>query len=228
MSESFVASGWVYHYADMCQMFCLMDADFNKKILDFPAGISSFNMQASQQGQHIVSADALYALDFDALTTRTKKILSSDQQQLKTLFAKHLIHDDITIDHIMTDWRETSANFLKDFLHGKKEGRYVAADLPELPFRANQFGLALCSDLVFHTQASAFTPAEVIAELCRVAEEVRVFPLLDENGEISAELGPLMLMLQQENYGIEVKEVTYKKRTGSNALLRLWAKECKV
>jgi hypothetical protein len=212
----------------MCQMFCLTDADFNKKILDFPAGISSFNMQAYERGQNIISADSLYSLDFDALTTMAEKILRSDQQQLETLFAKNLIHNDITVDDIMNDWQKSTADFLSDFVQGKKEGRYVAAKLPELPFHTNQFDLALCSDLVFHTKASAFSPAEVIAQLCRVAEEVRVFPLLDESGEISSELGPLMLTLQQKNFGIEVKEVTYKKRTGGNALLRLWAKECKV
>ena len=55
--------------------------------------------------------------------------------------------------------------FLADFPQGKREGRYVDASLPDLPFDDNAFNLALSShflflyseqfDLAFHLRALA-------------------------------------------------------------------------
>ncbi len=39
--------------------------------------------------------------------------------------------------------------FLEDFEEGKKQGRYIAGELPELPFDDNSFDLAHVSHLLF-------------------------------------------------------------------------------
>ena len=68
----------------------------------------------------------------------------------------------------------------------------------------------------------------VIRELARVAKEVRIFPLIDRHGQPSPFLGPVLLGLQEGNYGVEVKEVPYHLQPKGNAMLRVWAQQCQL
>jgi len=70
--------------------------------------------------------------------------------------------------------------FLDDYELGKRQGRYVNAELPTLPFENGTFHLALCSHFLFlySTQLGEAFHRAAIHEMCRVAVEVRIFPLL--------------------------------------------------
>ena len=74
--------------------------------------------------------------------------------------------------------------FLRDFERGKTEGRYLPQELPKLPFADGEFDLALCSHLLFtySGQLSADFHAQAVMEMCRVAKEVRIFPLARPRG----------------------------------------------
>jgi hypothetical protein len=67
--------------------------------------------------------------------------------------------------------------FLTNFDKGKREGRYVAASLPTLPFADGQFSLALVSHLRFLYSEQFDLDSHIAAfeELLRLAHEVRVF-----------------------------------------------------
>lgn len=104
-----------------------------------------------------------------------------------------------------------------------------AADLPNLPFKDNQFDLALCAYFLFsRKELSAVFHLAAIKEMCRVAGEARIYPLVDEEGEPSEILPQIMLQLQQENYGLELKEVADEFQKGGNAMLRVWSQACSV
>lgn len=108
---------------------------------------------------------------------------------------------------------------------------YVTPDLlnsPVLPYKTSEFDLALCSDTIFQHGLSVSAMYTAIKELCRIATEIRIFPLLDSVGKISDELGPLMLYLQKNNFGVEVRAVSCKAEHGDNALLRIWSQTCEV
>src|SRR4030095_9977570 len=77
--------------------------------------------------------------------------------------------------------------FLDDFTDGKAEGRYVEAELPALPFADSSFDLAVCSHLLFlySSQLGEAFHQQAVQELCRVAREVRIFPLLALDGKRS-------------------------------------------
>ena len=68
-------------------------------------------------------------------------------------------------------------SFLKDFEKGKAEGRYQAGSLPHLSFNNKDFGISLCSHFLFlySEQLSDKFHMASIKELCRVAQEVRIF-----------------------------------------------------
>lgn len=99
-----------------------------------------------------------------------------------------------------------------------------------LPFADFTFDLALCPDYLFMDEdnQSVDFHLQQIVELARVAKEVRIFPLSDSDGLPSSLLGPVLLGLQQENYGVEVRDVTSSFRPNGNAMLRVWAQQCHV
>ncbi len=83
--------------------------------------------------------------------------------------------------------------FLADFPPGLAEDRYRTDELPHLAFGDGEFDLALCSHFLFlysdHLTAGFHVAA--IREMCRVAGEARVFPLLGAYGAPPPTWNPL-------------------------------------
>jgi hypothetical protein len=77
--------------------------------------------------------------------------------------------------------------FLDDYAQGRRDGRYLPAELPELPFAGASFDLALSSHFLFlySTQLGSEFHRAAVREMCRVAAEVRIFPLLALGGQRS-------------------------------------------
>ena len=83
--------------------------------------------------------------------------------------------------------------FLDDYDGGRKCGRYIPEELPLLRFEDKAFGLALCSHFLF-LYTDLFSPAfhvDSIVEMCRVANEVRIFPLLSLGSSPSRHIIPV-------------------------------------
>ncbi len=119
--------------------------------------------------------------------------------------------------------------FLEDFPGGFEEGRYVESGLPDLTFGADSFDLALCSHFLFtySSQLSEEFHLASILEMCRVAKEVRVFPLLTSSvhqggaGERSPHLGPVINGVRNSGYEARVERVPYEFQKGGNEMLRV-------
>jgi hypothetical protein len=60
-----------------------------------------------------------------------------------------------------------------------------------------------------------------IVELCRVAAEVRIFPLLNISGEVSPVLQPVMEELKAQGYGVQIKPVPYEFQKDGNQMLQI-------
>ncbi len=99
-----------------------------------------------------------------------------------------------------------------------------------LPFADFTFDLVLCPDYLFTDEENQDVDFHLqqIFELARVAKEVRIFPLSNQEGQPSPLLGPVLLGLQQEGYGVEVRDVTSSIRPKGEAMLRVWAQLCHV
>ena len=97
-----------------------------------------------------------------------------------------------------------------------------------LPFDDFSFDCALCPHSLFVDDQTVDVLMAIIRELARVAKEVRIFPLSDTQGLPSPLLGPVLLGLNQENYGVEVRDVTSSQPSKGNAILRVWAQQCQV
>jgi len=221
---------WGYHADEYKEMFDLSPKDMKTRILEYGCGPSAVNAELNKKGQSIVSCDPLFNLDKDTLFTKVNLIFSD--------MAARVIRDKNQFDFsrygspelLMDERAEGIAKFFADYRTGKKERRYIGINEYSLPFADFNFDFALSAhylfadlddqDVDFHLQ--------VIKELARVAKEVRIFPLIDRHNHPSPFLGPVLLGLQQDNYGVEVREVPYHLQASGNAMLRVWAQECHI
>jgi SAM-dependent methyltransferase len=113
--------------------------------------------------------------------------------------------------------------FLADYPAGRAAGRYVAAALPTLPFDDASFDLALSSHFLFlyTAQLGDAFHRRALREMCRVAREVRIFPLLALGGQPS----PLVDLVAHEfNLGglfVSIEKVDYEFQRGGNQMMRI-------
>lgn len=220
---------WGHHLDEYREMFALSDADLNSRLLEFGCGASAVNAELRDKNR-VISCDPLFTLDKGTLSTKVSLIFEDmvtlvTEQQDKFDFSSYG-----SFDALVARRRQGMAEFFADYEQGKAEKRYVPASDMSLPFKHFEFDFALSShylfadlddqDIDFHLQ--------VIRELARVAKEVRIFPLIDRHGQLSPFLGPVLLGLQQDQYGVEVREVSYHLQPKGNAMLRVWAQQCQL
>jgi hypothetical protein len=114
--------------------------------------------------------------------------------------------------------------FSVDFEAGAQLGRYRVGELPNLPFSEGEFGLALCSHFLF-TYSNVLSlefHLDAIRELCRVAAEVRIFPLVGQLGaEYSSHAPEVLSRLAAEGCSCEVKQVRYEFQKGGSEMMRV-------
>jgi hypothetical protein len=118
---------------------------------------------------------------------------------------------------------ETMRKFLEDFDIGKMQGRYLPESLPTLNFADCQFDLALCSHLLFlySVQLSFDFHRDSIQELCRVSQEVRIFPLLTLNCEKSPYVAPIQSHFSEAGFTVDICRVPYEFQKGGNEMMRI-------
>jgi hypothetical protein len=99
----------------------------------------------------------------------------------------------------------------------------VTAKLPRLPFDDRTFSLALCSHFLFlySEQFSAQFHIDSVVELCRVADEVRIFPLLGLGNVPSPHVGAVKRSAERLGRKVEIVQVTYEFQRGGNQMMRI-------
>lgn len=217
---------YAFSLDDYRQMFDLTDADTHASILDYPAGFSSFNAEMNKAGLRVTSADPSYELSADEMLAHVEKQLAGLHEHFEQ--HKHTLVEQRVLNQLLNEARATAQVFCEDFLQGRMDGRYETVRMPGLPYQDNEFDLVVSSHWLFSDHPDSFYQMQTLREMVRVAGECRIFPVLDVTGEVSPSLGPVMMQLQQENYGVEVREVSFSLQQHGNAMLRVWAKECKV
>jgi hypothetical protein len=215
---------WGRSLREYKEMFALTKEEINgKKILGCADGPSSFNTEAEYEGGEVVSIDPLYAYSRKEIMQRidevTEEVMSQVRNNMDTFVWKS-IPDVDSLQHLRT---EAMMEFLMDYDEGKEEGRYIEASLPELPFEDKTFDLALSSHFLFlyseHLD-EAFHHA-AIKEMMRVAQEVRIFPLLTLNNERSPYVESIMKTLEAEGYKAKIIKTDYEFQKGANEMLRI-------
>lgn len=209
------------------RMFALTEHDLSRTLLDCGGGPASFNTEMTQQGHSVVSCDPVYQFSAAAITQRIDEtydtIINGVLENLDCYVWREIANPDALGQVRMA----AMTQFLADFPAGVEAGRYQVAALPDLPFADGQFELALCSHLLFtySQQLSLAFHLAAVDTLCRVASEVRIFPLLALDGSHSPWLDPVLNHLQTQGITYTIQTTAYEFQVGGNQLLKIFSGE---
>ena len=204
-------------------MFALNPDDLNQKIIGCADGPASFNAHLSKSGRRVVSCDPLYQLTAKQIRERIDITYADVIGQTRQNQAKFVWTDIKSPDELGQIRMAAMETFLSDYEQGKAEGRYIAGELPHLPFEHDSFGLALCSHFLFlySDKLSLAFHQQAIEAMCAVAREARIFPLLTYNAERSPHIELLLERLAQAGYRVTIERVRYEFQRGGNEMLRV-------
>jgi hypothetical protein len=216
---------WGRSLDEYSRMFDLGERQLSGRILDCAGGPASFNCEMHRGGHTVVSADPIYQFSASEIAQRIEE--TRDTILRKTVESReNFVWDEMrSIERLAEIRMRAMKLFLGDFPDGLSQGRYQVAELPQLPFRDGEFDLALCSHFLFTYSdllSLEFHLASV-REICRVAGEARIFPLLPSFGDAhSRHLAPLVAQLTTAGYRCEIRRVPYEFQKGGNEMLRVF------
>lgn len=202
-------------------MFALSGRDLELKILGCGDGPASFNAEASRRGSRVVSCDPIYewsAADIRGRIAETYEQVMEQTRQNANEFVWTFIP---SIEELGRRRMAAMDAFLDDYAAGESEGRYVTGSLPMLPFADDAFELALCSHLLFlySTQLGPDFHLSAVRELCRVAREVRIFPLLALGGGRSPHVETVVADARTAGHDAVIETVPYEFQRGGNQMI---------
>lgn len=203
---------WGRSFDEYRHMFALGETDLRSAILGCADGPTSFNAEASRRGYRVVSCDPLYRLDAEEIRNRIDSTFERVMEQTRRNRDEFVWDTIRSVEELGQVRLDAMLAFLADFEEGKRHGRYVDAELPALPFADASFDLALCSHFLFlytdHLTESFHHQA--ITEMCRVATEVRVFPLVSLGGRPSPYVGSITDSLRESAFHVSIERVPYE------------------
>ena len=214
---------WGRSFAEYQRMFALDADDMRSTILGCGDGPASFNAEGTRRGMRITSCDPIYGFTREQLRQRIAETADEVLDQTRRNADEFVWTSIASVEELKTIRLSAMDAFLLDFPRGKDEGRYIQAALPTLPFADAAFDLALSSHFLFlyTTQLGEEFHRLAIREMCRVAREVRIFPLLALGGQRSPLVEIIAHELGTAAFEARLEEVPYEFQRGGNQMLRV-------
>jgi hypothetical protein len=215
---------WGRSYEEYCRMFNLTQDDLRSRIVGCGDGPASFNVDLRRRGGRVISCDPIYQFAPPEIERRIGATFDHIVDQTRRNLAQFVWDRDIrTVEELATVRMSAMRTFLDDYASDDQPRPYVAAALPHLPFRDAAFDLALCSHFLFlysEHLGEAFH-CRALDELCRVAPEVRVFPLLALDGHRSPFVDVCIEHVHARGLDARIETVPYEFQRGGNQMLRI-------
>ncbi|WP_339783679.1 class I SAM-dependent methyltransferase [uncultured Marinobacter sp.] len=212
---------WGRSFEEYQTMFELSDDDLNTRILGCGDGPASFNAEATERGYQIISCDPVYQFKAEEIRRRIDDVYPEIMTKMQQGAGDYIWHSLGGVEQLGEARMKAMSRFLSDFDAGCRQGRYVSASLPTLPFADSEFDLALCSHYLFlysdHVDGAAHLAS--MRELCRVASEVRVFPVVSLDGKASKHLDSVMTTLSVDGIDVSLQPVSYRFQKGATEML---------
>ncbi len=214
---------WGRSFAEYRSMFALTNADLERKILGCADGPASFNCAMRRLGKNVVSADPLYQFTADEIRRRIAETADDVLKQTYDNRDKFLWNAIPSIEELGKVRGKAMEEFLADYETVENRGRYVCAGLPSLPFHDNRFDLAVSSHFLFlyTDNLSCSFHVQSVGELCRVAREVRIFPILDANANRSEYVDEVVRAVESDGRTAAEVRVPYEFQKGGNVMLKI-------
>ena len=204
-------------------LFDLSDDDIRSRIIGCGDGPASFNAEMREIGYRVTSVDPIYSLSKGDIEKRIARTYPAIIDQCKTSSHNFIWSYFSNPDDLGRHRLAAMNRFLADLELGLRERRYFAESFPALSFATGEFDLALCSHLLFlySDQLSLEFHLDSAREMCRVASEARIFPLLDLNCRLSRHVDPVVSQLRAEGYEVDLQQVPYEFQRGGNHMMKI-------
>ena len=214
---------WGRTLAEYKSMLNLSETDLNARILGCGDGPASFNVEMAELGHSVVSIDPVYQFSAEQIEQRVRATYEPVISQVKQNSSNYIWKNFKDADELGKARLNAMEKFLLDYESGKVSGRYLYQSLPSLDFVDDQFELCVCSHLLFlySEQLSLNFHIASIHELLRIAQEVRIFPLLKLDGELSPYLELVLEDLSNKGCSLQIQSVDYEFQKGGNQMLRI-------
>jgi hypothetical protein len=170
-----------------------------------------------------VSCDPLYGADSSQIRQRIEATFDEVLDQTRRN-ADEFVWESITsVDELAVLRKSAMEAFLADYDQGKAAGRYVEGELPALPFPNRSFDIAVCSHFLFlySDQLGEAFHVKAVHDLCRVALEVRIFPLLALGSRPSPYVDMLVEAARNSGCDVSIEMVPYEFQRGGNQMMRI-------
>ncbi len=212
---------WGRNHDEYQRMFNLDEKALKQKILGCGDGPASFNVECNERGGQVVSVDPIYNMtkqEIEKCISETYDNVISQTELNQEKFRWNRIASVEELGRVRT---EAMNRFLDSYEEGKMQGRYIPGILPDIPFADGQFDIALSSHFLFlYTDNLSFEfHVDAIEEMLRVADEVRIFPLLDVNAKPSPYVE--RLLSQSPRWNIEITKVDYEFQIGGDQMMTI-------
>ena len=213
---------WGRSFDEYRRMFALSDDDLALRILGCGDGPASFNAEATRRGTPVISCDPIYQWEGVHIRERIVATYETILDQTRRNVDEFVWNSIRSVEELGQVRMAAMNDFLNDYGQGKAQGRYVEAELPTLPFADSSFDLALCSHLLFlySSQLGEGFHQVAIRELCRIAREVRIFPLLALGGDRSSYVDRSVTELREAGHDVSIENVPYEFQRGGNQMMR--------
>lgn len=204
------------------QMFDLNITRYTQhKILDCPAGPSSFVAEANKLGVKVVGCDPLFGMPIKELIYRAREDL---ELVLNQIFAVSYLYNWDFYKSIegLRRYRELALDiFESDYCTGLIEKRYLKGELPKLPFQDRSFDLVLSGNLLFYynNEFDYTFHKDSILEMLRVSREVRIYPTQGPYNHPWKYFEKLLSDLKKESVITNIVSVPHHFQLGVNKML---------
>lgn len=215
-----------YSFDEVMDMFALTQDELKMRILHYNAGISSFAATMHFRDALVVAADVIYSASGKTLENQILQGQQALKKEIETHPERFALKQ--SVETWLTAHEGRNVLFLEDFEAGKAEKRYIAASLPNLPFEDETFDLVLVAHHFFMKAQALEAMLADLVELTRVANEVRIFPLLTDAASLPNSVGELAAHLQHQGLGVEIKSSHFELQKHGNALMRIFNPSCSV
>jgi SAM-dependent methyltransferase len=214
---------WGRSFDEYRRMFALTDEDLRGRVLGCGDGPAAFNAEATRRGARVTSCDPIYEFSADQIRERINATAEVVIEQTRRNRDEFVWTEITSVEHLHKVRMTAMEEFLADYDAGRDEGRYVAASLPSLPFGDRAFDLAICSHFLFlySDQLGQQFHEDALLELRRVADEVRIFPLVALGGAMSPHVASTTAKMQNLKYAVTIERVPYEFQRGGNEMMRI-------
>ena len=213
-------------YFEYLRMFNMHESALRTgRVLDCAAGPSSFTAEARGKGLDVSACDVLYGNPIETLAKKGKKDIEHTFQKVDSVPHLYIWKCYKDRQEIIGLRHKALELFDQDYPDGLRQGRYIRAELPRLPFSDGTFTLVLSSHFLFlyGDRLDADFHVASLMEMSRVSSgEVRVYPLQGLDAKPSPHLDEVLSRLRAEGIKAEIIPTPFELQRGANKMMKIY------